>query len=199
MKQFLLRLSAAALILFFFSACSASEKKSTEEKTTVSNSGNSVVFSTNKGDITIKLYPEKAPVTVKNFLSYVDSGFYNNTVIHRIVPDFVIQGGGYSKDMAKKKTQAPIKNEADNGLKNMRGTLSMARTNNVNSATSQFFINLKDNDFLDHGARSFGYAVFAKVIEGMDIVDKIASVKTSNSPMSNCPIKPVVINSAKRK
>ncbi len=198
MKQFLLRLTTAALIVFFFSACSASEKPSTAENTAIKIDENIIIFSTNKGDIKIKLYPEKAPVTVKNFHSYVDSGFYNDTVIHRIVPGFVIQGGGYSKDISKKKTLAPIKNEADNGLKNLRGTLSMARTNQVNSATSQFFINLKDNDFLDHGARSFGYAVFAEVIEGMDVVDKIAAVKTANSPMPNFPVKPVIIITAKR-
>ena len=198
MKQFLIKLSVTASILFFFSACSADEKQSTAKTTTVNDSENTVILLTNKGNIKLKLYPEKAPITVKNFLSYIDSGFYNNTIFHRIIPGFVIQGGGFSKEMDRKKTVAPIKNEADNGLKNLRGTLSMARTNIVNSATSQFFINLKDNDSLDHGSRDFGYAVFAEVIEGMDIVDKIASVQTTNRPMPNIPVEQVVIESVKR-
>ena len=198
MKQFLIKLSVTASILFFFSACSADEKQSTAKTTTVNDSENTVILLTNKGNIKLKLYPEKAPITVKNFLYYIDSGFYNNTIFHRIIPGFVIQGGGFSKEMDRKKTVAPIKNEADNGLKNLRGTLSMARTNIVNSATSQFFINLKDNDSLDHGSRDFGYAVFAEVIEGMDIVDKIASVQTTNSPMPNIPVEQVVIESVKR-
>jgi len=198
MKQFLIKLSVTASILFFFSACSADEKQSTAKTTTVNDSENTVILLTNKGNIKLKLYPEKAPITVKNFLSYIDSGFYNNTIFHRIIPGFVIQGGGFSKEMDRKKTLPPIKNEADNGLKNLRGTLSMARTNIVNSATSQFFINLKDNDSLDHGSRDFGYAVFAKVIEGMEIVDKIASAETTNSPMPNIPVEQVVIESVKR-
>jgi len=198
MKQFLIKLSVTASILFFFSACSADEKQPTAKTTTVNDSENTVILLTNKGNIKLKLYPEKAPITVKNFLSYVDTGFYNNTIFHRIIPGFVIQGGGFSKEMDRKKTLPPIKNEADNGQKNLRGTLSMARTNIVNSATSQFFINLKDNDSLDHGSRDFGYAVFAEVIEGMEIVDKIASVKTTNSPMPNIPVEQVVIESVKR-
>ena len=198
MKQFLIKLSVTASILFFFSACSADEKQSTAKTTTVNDSENTVILLTNKGNIKLKLYPEKAPITVKNFLSYIDSGFYNNTIFHRIIPGFVIQGGGFSKEMDRKKTLSPIKNEADNGLKNLRGTLSMARTNIVNSATSQFFINLKDNNSLDHGSRDFGYAVFAEVIEGMEIVDKIASVQTTNSPMPNIPVEQVVIESVKR-
>ena len=198
MKQFLIKLSVTASILFFFSACSADEKQSTAKTTTVNDSENTVILLTNKGDIKLKLYPEKAPITVKNFLSYIDSGFYNNTIFHRIIPGFVIQGGGFSKEMGRKKTLPPIKNEADNGQKNLRGTLSMARTNIVNSATSQFFINLKDNDSLDHGSRDFGYAVFAEVIEGMEIVEKIASVQTTNSPMPNIPVEQVVIESVKR-
>jgi peptidyl-prolyl cis-trans isomerase A (cyclophilin A) len=198
MKQFLIQLSVTASILFFFTACSADEKQSTAKAPTVNDSENTVILLTNKGNIKLKLYPEKAPITVKNFLSYIDSGFYNNTIFHRIIPGFVIQGGGFSKEMDRKKTLPSIKNEADNGLKNLRGTLSMARTNIVNSATSQFFINLKDNDSLDHGSRDFGYAVFAEVIEGMEIVDKVASVKTTNSPMPNIPVEQVVIESVKR-
>jgi peptidyl-prolyl cis-trans isomerase A (cyclophilin A) len=198
MKQFLPKIIVSALLLFFISAFSSNNKNAAADNTVIAESSNTVILITNNGNIKIKLYPEKAPITVKNFLSYVDTGFYNDTIFHRIIPGFVIQGGGFSKAMDKKKTLPPIKNEADNGLKNLRGTLSMARTNIVNSATSQFFINLKDNDSLDHGNRDFGYAVFAKVIEGMEVVDKIATVKTTNSPMPNIPAKQVIIKSAKR-
>lgn len=159
-----------------------------------------VVFSTNYGDFTIELYPDKAPITVENFLSYVDQGFYDGTIFHRVIPGFVIQGGGFTEDMRQKPTEAPIKNEADNGLKNERGALSMARTSDINSATSQFFINLKDNAFLDHGTRDFGYAVFAKVVDGMDVIDKIARVPTGNRGMhQDVPREPVIVESAKRK
>jgi peptidyl-prolyl cis-trans isomerase A (cyclophilin A) len=159
-----------------------------------------VVFSTTLGRLTIELYPEKAPVTVKNFLAYVDAGFYDETIFHRVVPGFVIQGGGFSQKMEKKSTRPPIKNEADNGLKNKRGTLSMARTRDVNSATSQFFINLKNNKVLDQGVRDFGYAVFGKVIQGMHVVDKIASVPTTSLGMfQGVPVEAVVIKSARRK
>jgi len=159
-----------------------------------------VVFSTNYGDFTIELYPDKAPVTVENFLEYVDSGFYDGTIFHRVIPGFVIQGGGFTPEMRQKPTNPPIKNEADNGLKNERGTLSMARTQDVNSATSQFFVNLVDNAFLDHGTRDFGYAVFAKVVDGMDVIDKIAAVQTTRHGMhSDVPADPVVVEAAKRK
>lgn len=159
-----------------------------------------VIFSTSQGDITIELFSEEAPVTVKNFLDYVDAKFYDGTIFHRVIPGFMIQGGGFTDDMNQKPTRAPIENEADNGVKNARGTLSMARTSDVNSATSQFFINLKDNAFLDHGTRDFGYAVFGRVTEGMDIVDKIAGVKTGNQgPHSDVPVDPVVTTAARRK
>ncbi len=159
-----------------------------------------VIFSTSMGDITIELMSEEAPITAKNFLDYVDAGFFDGTIFHRVIPGFVIQGGGFTADMNQKETRAPIKNEADNGVKNARGTLSMARTSDINSATSQFFINLKDNDFLDHGTRDFGYAVFARVVEGMDVVDKIAGVQTGNrGPYSDVPKEPVVTNTARRK
>ena len=142
---------------------------------------------------------EEAPLTVDNFLRYVDEGFYDGTIFHRVIPGFVIQGGGFAPDMKQKKTHQAIKNEADNGVKNSRGTLSMARTQAVDSATSQFFINLADNQFLDHGGRDFGYAVFARVVEGMDVVDRIAAVATADHGMhQNVPQDPVVINSAKR-
>lgn len=160
----------------------------------------SVVLSTTLGEITIELYPDKAPVTVENFLAYVDTGFFDKTIFHRVVPGFVLQGGGFTEKMEQKKTRPPIKNEAENGLKNKRGTLSMARTSDINSATSQFFINLKDNSFLDHGTRDFGYAVFAKVTAGMDVVDKIAAVPTGNRGMfQDVPVKSVIVQSARRK
>lgn len=159
-----------------------------------------VIFSTTLGEVTIELYSDKAPVTVENFLAYVDSQFYDGTIFHRIVPGFVIQGGGFTEQMVQKTTRSPIKNEADNGLKNEQGTLSMARTQDINSATSQFFINLKDNSFLDHGTRDFGYAVFGKVVNGMDVINKAAAVKTGNQgPFQNVPVEPVIIQSARRK
>ena len=158
-----------------------------------------IILSTGLGKVTIELYDTEAPITVQNFLQYVDDGFFDGTIFHRVIPDFVLQGGGFTADMKQKKTRPPIKNEAKNGLKNKRGTLSMARTQEIHSATSQFFINLKDNDFLDHGTRDFGYAVFAKVADGMEIIDRIAQVATGNNGMhQDVPLEPVVILSAKR-
>lgn len=159
-----------------------------------------VIFQTNMGDIVLELYPDKAPISVKNFLEYVKSDFYNGMIFHRVMPNFMIQGGGFDANMVKKETKPPIKNEAKNGLKNKRGTICYARTNVVDSATSQFFINLVDNSFLDHSVRNYGYAVFGKVIDGMNVVDKIARVQTKSIPerrMEDVPIKPVIILSAK--
>ena len=158
-----------------------------------------VVVETSMGTMIIELYPEKAPITVKNFLDYVDSGFYDGTIFHRVIPGFVLQGGGFDAKMEKKENNAPIKNEADNGLRNLRATLSMARTSQINSATSQFFINLKNNSNLDHGSRDFGYAVFAKVVKGIGVIDKIAGVKTTTQGhYRDVPAEPVFIISAKR-
>ena len=158
-----------------------------------------VVLTTSYGDIEIELNAEKAPISTQNFLKYVDSGFYNGTQFHRVIPGFMVQGGGFDADMRQKDTNAPIKNEADNGLHNVRGTLAMARTQVRDSATSQFFINHKDNAFLDHSSRDFGYAVFGKVTRGMDVVDKIAQVPTGNRGMhQNVPREPVLIIDAKR-
>ncbi|WP_248750604.1 peptidylprolyl isomerase [Pseudomonas sp. MWU15-20650] len=157
-----------------------------------------VLISTTNGDIEIELDPVKAPISTKNFLAYVDKGFYTNTIFHRVIPGFMVQGGGFTAQMSQKPTEAPIKNEASNGLHNVRGTLSMARTNDPNSATSQFFINVADNAFLDPG-RDAGYAVFAKVVKGMDVVDVIVNSQTTTKQgMQNVPIDPVVIKSAKR-
>ena len=156
-------------------------------------------FETSLGDFTIELFDKEAPESVANFTRYIDDGFFDGTIFHRIVPGFVIQGGGFTEDMTQKKTKPPVKNEADNGLKNKRGTLSMARTNDINSATSQFFVNLKDNDFLDHSRGNFGYAVFAKVTEGMDVVDKIAAVETGRKRgMDDVPVEAVTMKSVKR-
>ena len=145
-----------------------------------------MVLETTLGKIILELDDAKAPVSTKNFLAYVDSGHYNGTVFHRVIPDFMIQGGGFETDLKQKPVNAPIKNEADNGLKNLRGTVAMARTGVVDSATAQFFINTVDNGMLDHRGNDqagFGYAVFGKVVEGMDVVDKIRAVKTQ------CPSK----------
>jgi peptidyl-prolyl cis-trans isomerase A (cyclophilin A) len=151
-------------------------------------------FETTLGDFTVELLEKEAPETVVNFLKYIDDGFLDGTIFHRIVPGFVIQGGGFTEDMTQKRTRPPIKNEADNGLKNERGSLSMARTNDINSATSQFFVNLKDNEFLDHKRGNFGYAVFARVTEGMDVVDKIAAVETGRRRgFDDVPVEAVIM------
>jgi peptidyl-prolyl cis-trans isomerase A (cyclophilin A) len=156
-------------------------------------------FETSHGAFTVELFPKEAPVTVENFLKYVDDGFFDGTIFHRIVPGFVIQGGGLTADFANKKTRAPIRNEAGNGLKNTRGSLSMARTSDINSATSQFFVNLKDNGFLDHGPRDYGYAVFGRVTDGMEVIDKIARVGTgTRRGYQDAPLEDVVIVSARR-
>ena len=158
-----------------------------------------VRFETTHGAFTIELFPKEAPVTVENFLRYVDDGFLDGTLFHRIVPGFVIQGGGLTADFRNKETRASIANEAKNGLKNKRGWLSMARTSDVNSATSQFFVNLSDNDFLDHSARDYGYAVFGRVTEGMETVDKIAKVSTGRRKgYQDAPMEDVLIVSARR-
>lgn len=171
---------------------------------TATNKNVSVVITTTYGDITVELDAEKAPVTVENFLKYVDAKFYDGTIFHRVIKNFMIQGGGFDQNLSQKKTNAPIKNEAGNGLKNDRGTIAMARTMIIDSATAQFFINTVDNDFLNHRGetiRDFGYAVFGKVTDGMEVVDIIAGVKTGNvNGMADVPTPaPVVIKSVRRK
>jgi cyclophilin family peptidyl-prolyl cis-trans isomerase len=158
-----------------------------------------VRFETSHGGFTIELYDEDAPLTVANFLRYVDQGFFEGTIFHRIVPGFVIQGGGLTSDFSQKKTNAPVKNEATNGVRNQRGTLSMARTDEIHSATSQFFVNLADNAFLDHRPGQHGYAVFGRVTDGMDVIDKIAGVPTGRRRgYTDAPMEDVLIVSAKR-
>jgi len=158
-----------------------------------------LTFKTSLGSFTVDLDAKEAPITVENFLAYVDSGHFAGTVFHRVIPGFVIQGGGLTADMRAKPTRAPIKNEAANGLKNRRGTLSMARTNDIHSATSQFFVNLTDNASLDQRPGSFGYAVFGRVVKGMEVVDAIAKVKTgSKGHHDDVPLQPVVLESVTR-
>ncbi len=162
-----------------------------------------VVIETSMGTMQAELYQDKAPITVANFLAYADAGFYDGTIFHRVIPNFMIQGGGFTPDMDQKPTRAQIKNEAANGLKNARGTLAMARTPVVDSATCQFFINHKDNAFLDYQAptqQGFGYCVFGKLTEGLDVLDKIAAVQTGRHPTGHgdVPREPVTILSVKR-
>jgi cyclophilin family peptidyl-prolyl cis-trans isomerase len=161
-----------------------------------------VTLTTSLGVIELELDADKAPVSVANFLEYVDAGHFDGTIFHRVIPDFMIQGGGFTTDFVQKPTRAAIKNEATNGLQNARGTIAMARTNVVDSATAQFFINLKDNAFLNHTGpgQGYGYAVFGRVTKGMDVVDKIAKVPTgSKGGHQDVPNTNVVIESAKRK
>ncbi len=158
-----------------------------------------VLMTTSLGEVRMEIFADKAPITAKNFLDYVGGKFYDDMIFHRVIPGFMIQGGGFDKEMRQKAVKAQIKNEAANGLKNESGTLAMARTNVVDSATAQFFINVKNNDFLNHqnsSAQGFGYAVFGRVIEGMDVVRKIEMVKTGNGGMhQDVPVEPVVIHS----
>lgn len=159
-----------------------------------------VIIHTSKGDIKLELYEDQAPISVKNFLDYARKGHYDGTIFHRVIPGFMIQGGGFDAELEQKPTDAPIKNEADNGLSNQRGTIAMARTNDPDSATSQFYINVVDNASLDHrgkqSGRTWGYAVFGRVIEGMDVVDEIRFVETeARGPHQDVPVEPVVIES----
>lgn len=153
-----------------------------------------ITIKTNHGDISVELYDEKAPISCENFRQYAKDGHFSNTIFHRVMPNFMIQGGGMDENMNSKPTRDPIKNEPDNGETNVRGTLAMARTGVVDSATSQFFINLRDNDSLNHGGRDFGYAVFGQVTDGMDVVDAIAAVQTGNQGgNSDVPVEAVTI------
>ncbi len=159
-----------------------------------------VILNTSQGSVEVELYPQQAPITVANFLAYIRSGFYTDTLFHRIIPGYVIQGGGFDHHFTPKASGAPIRNEADNGLHNIRGTLAMARTRQVDSATSQFYINLRDNTALDHGQRDFGYAVFGRVVRGMEVIDHIAETPTHRqNGMSDVPVTPVTLLSAEEK
>lgn len=179
--------------------CESKEEKVDEELKVVESKAKKVKLETSLGNIVIELDEQAAPVTVKNFLGYVEEGFFDGTIFHRVINGFMIQGGGFTADMNRKQIHPPIVNEASNGLKNKRGTIAMARTNNPDSATSQFFINHKDNAFLNYvEGRNPGYAVFGRTVEGMDVVDKIAAVKTTmRNGMGDVPVEPVVIKSVK--
>lgn len=189
-----MRTTLVYLMLFLFSTLSFA----TENK--MSNTHSKVKLTTSLGDVVIQLEDEKAPVSAANFLAYVKQGFYSGTIFHRVIPGFMAQGGGFDSSFKQKETNAPIKNEADNGLKNKRGTLAMARTNDPHSATAQFFINYKDNSFLDHTSPSpsgWGYAVFGEVVEGMDVVDAMAKQATANrGPHQDVPKTDIVIDKA---
>ena len=158
-----------------------------------------ILMTTTVGPMTLELDADNAPKTVENFLSYVSSGFYDSTIFHRVIDNFMVQGGGFTADMEQKATQAPIENEANNGLKNARGTIAMARTQDPHSATAQFFINVQDNDFLNHtgeNMQGWGYAVFGKVTEGEDVLDKIRCVQTgSQAGHQDVPVEPIIIES----
>jgi peptidyl-prolyl cis-trans isomerase A (cyclophilin A) len=157
-----------------------------------------IKFETSHGNFTVELFPKEAPLSAENFRKYVADEYFDGTIFHRIIPGFMIQGGGLTADFGNKETRASIKNEAKNGLKNKRGTLSMARTSDINSATSQFFINLADNEFLDNGPRDYGYAVFGRVSEGLDTIDKIAAVKTGRRKgYQDAPLEDVLIVSVR--
>lgn len=192
---FLLGLMIATLSLSTAQATTLSTTQGTDMSTNPH-----VLLKTNKGDITIELNAEKAPKTVENFINYVNSGFYNGTIFHRVINNFMVQGGGFEVGMAQKDTNAPVENEANNGLKNDRYTLAMARTNDPHSATAQFFINVADNDFLNHTnptPNGWGYAVFGKVIAGNEVVDAIKGVKTGSKGFhQDVPVDDVIIESA---
>lgn len=185
------RLQALLLLLPVLTATASIAEEATNPR---------VVIETSKGQIVLELYATEAPKTVENFLGYVESGYFDGTIFHRVIPDFMVQGGGFTADMKKKETRAPVPNEADNGLKNDRGTVAMARTGDSHSATAQFFVNTVDNDYLNHTAKTpsgWGYTVFAKVIEGMDVVDVISAVKTGiKAGMRDVPAETVMIKKA---
>lgn len=189
-----------AFVLMTWSYSARAEEKAAEAKPAVAAAaGPEVVIKTSLGDIKVRLNAEKAPISTENFLKYVKKKHYDGTTFHRVIPTFMIQGGGHLPDMKEKDTETPIKNEATNGLSNMRGTIAMARTNEVDSATAQFFINVVDNQRLDHVNQDrYGYAVFGEVVEGMDVVDKIKDVETGNKgEYQNVPTKTIMIKSVR--
>ena len=190
------KIISTTILSFILSISTFGADKKVEKK--AEDKSPRVLLSTSMGDITVELDSKSAPISTKNFLEYVKSGHYKGTIFHRVIRGFMIQGGGFSQDMKEKSTKAAIKNEATNGLKNLNYTLAMARTNEVNSATAQFFINVKDNGFLDHTDASFGYAVFGKVVSGKEVVNKIEGVSTANAGVfDDVPVVPVVIKDTK--
>jgi cyclophilin family peptidyl-prolyl cis-trans isomerase len=200
MKTFSTLLAVMTLgMASLFNASAQEAKPATETKTETKSDTVKITIETTKGTIELELDGAAAPISTKNFVSYVKKGHFDGTIFHRVIPGFMIQGGGFTADMNQKPVDAPIKNEATNGLKNLRGAICMARTSVVDSATSQFFINVKDNDFLNYsGPSNYGYAVFGKVTKGMDVVDAIVSVPTTRKgPHSDVPVDPISITSAK--
>ena len=195
MSKILVLLTVAALVC----GCDKGTKEAKVEGKAVDSQSSIVTLETSMGNIVLELDQKTAPVTTKNFIEYVQAGFYDGTIFHRVIPGFMIQGGGFTADLKRKNTRSPIVNEAWNGRSNARGTIAMARTNDPNSATSQFFINHKDNSPLDYADSAHpGYAVFGKVTQGMDVVDAIAAVKTATrNGMQDVPVEPVTIKSAK--
>lgn len=206
MRTFLIRAALAAALLAMVlpvpgaGALPQDDATDDSERSEAMSDNPRVKLETTEGDIVLELFAEEAPKTVENFLAYVEADFYDGTIFHRVIPDFMVQGGGFTTDMEQKGTRPPIENEADNGLKNDRGTVAMARTMQPHSATAQFFVNTTDNAFLNHrskDAQGYGYTVFAEVVEGMDVVDAISAVETTNrGPHQNVPVEPVVINDA---
>ncbi len=190
--------SAAGAIIKVADTQSSAQSSGDSMSQENSSANPNVLIETSKGSITIELDAENAPLSTANFVSYVEQGFYDGTIFHRVIPNFMVQGGGMNPDMSEKQSSAPIQNEANNGLENKRGTLAMARTNAPHSASSQFFINVADNTFLNHKSETpqgWGYAVFGKVTEGMDVVDAIVGVKTGNHGMhQDVPAEPVLMN-----
>ena len=191
------------LLGVFSVSCKGENGKSEVKMNDLAGTGTVVVMKTSMGEIEMELYRDKAPDTVDNFLKYVDEGFYDGTIFHRVISSFMVQGGGFTPDMEQKKTNPPVKNEANNGLSNKNGSIAMARTSDVHSATGQFFINVKDNDFLNYkssDSQGFGYCVFGQVVSGMDVVDAIKNVETGNKGyFQDVPVKTVTIESIKRK
>ncbi len=193
-------LLAAMAVCSLTNVCFSQTKDTFNMKNETSNKAPQVLFKTNLGEIKLELYPDKAPETVKNFLQYVKEGHYNDTIFHRVIDGFMIQGGGLTADFKQKTTHTAVKNEADNGLKNVLGSVAMARTSDPDSASAQFFINVSNNDFLDFKSKTssgWGYTVFGKVIQGMDVVEKIKKVKTgSYNGQRDVPLEPITIESA---
>lgn len=200
MKKIIFPLILGVVLIAGYTALQFFDKPTPNKNTTENMVKNMIKMTTSMGEIDIELYPEEAPDTVQNFIDYVESGHYDGLIFHRVIPDFMVQGGGFSSGMNEKQTQAPIKNEADNGLKNTVGSLSMARTAIPDSATSQFFINLVDNEFLNFKSKTqagWGYVVFAKVINGMGVVEKIGAVQTGQAKgHGDVPLEDVVIEKA---
>ena len=192
-----LSLAAVAAVLVLGSVSLTAQPTPTPAPAPAAKAYPRVALETSKGKIVVEVYPDKSPLAVANFLQYVKSGFYDGVIFHRVIPDFMVQTGGFTPDMKQKATKGQVKNESNNGLRNERGTLAMARLSEPHTASSQFFINLKDNRSLDHSPRGWGYTVFGRVVEGMDVVDSVATVRTTTKGQhGDVPVEPVIIKKA---